>query len=159
MQYRGKLAAVFAIATGFGFAAAPLVGQAAPQPRVYRLATVDGQPLPVTVEEEEGCREEVTAATLTLGDDGTWRLEVTERETCGDAVEEKTETEEGTYTAEGETLRFAEADDDADDPDDDAEDEDDDLDLDDFEVATLGADGLIVQLEGGRAAVFRPEAG
>src|SRR5690606_33035977 len=29
----------------------------------------------------------------------------------------------------------------------------------DFEVATLSADGLTVQLEGGRVAVFRPEAG
>lgn len=120
--------------------------------------------LPVVAEEaeEDGCREEVTDATLTFVDSMTWRLEVAERETCGDTVEEETEAEEGTYTTEGDALRFAESDDEPDEVDDDEVDDDEadtELDLDDLGPGTLNADGLTIRLEGGRIALFRSQAG
>lgn len=161
MQHLGKLVV---LALGLGVAApaaGPAHGQAAAQDRTYRLAEVDGRPLPVTVEEEDGCREEVAAAALTLRADGEWLLEVDERETCGDAVEEETEEESGTYTTEGDTVRFLDDDADEDDDEEDEaegdEDDEDELDLDDLDVGTIGGDGLTVRLEDDRATlVFRP---
>lgn len=154
MQYRGRIIALAAVVAGFPLAGAQLDGQTAAQDRIYRLVSVDGQPLPVTVEEEDGCREEVAEATLTLRESGEWRLEVAEREVCGDAVdEEETDDEAGRYTTEGDTVRFLDddADDEADaseeeaDEADEADEEDDEgeLDLDDLGVGTLDADGRV----------------
>ena len=82
-------------------------GRAGTEPaEVLRLAEVGGQRLPVSYPEEPGCREEVLGATLTLEADGEWEMRMNKREICGDTVSEDEDVEEGTYTREGEVLRF-----------------------------------------------------
>lgn len=89
-------------------AASACAGQADPSPaEVFRLTEVSGQPLPVSYPEEQGCTEEVMGATLALEADGEWEMRMDKREICGDAVSEDEDVEEGTYTREGQTLRFA----------------------------------------------------
>ena len=78
-----------------------------PEPaEVFRLTEVGGQSLPVSYPEEQGCTEEVLGATLALEADGEWEMRMDKREICGDAVSEDEDVEEGTYTREGQTLRF-----------------------------------------------------
>ena len=72
----------------------------------FRLTEVGGRPLPVAYPEEPGCTEEIRSATLELGADGGWEMTMTKRETCGDAVEEDEDVEEGTYTVAGQSYRF-----------------------------------------------------
>jgi hypothetical protein len=139
-----------ALGVGLAVAATIRAGQAQPAQEVYRLATVDGAPLPVVVEQEDGCSEEVTAATLTLHPEGRWQLESTERETCGSDVREDSDTEEGRYEREGRNLRFLDDDGD-DDPDSDDADE---IDIDDLEAGAVAGPGLSVRLEGGQTLVF-----
>src|SRR5688572_1828128 len=55
--------------------AAPATPPSSPAATVYRLAQVGGKALPVEVEKGWRCREDVTAGTLTLGNDGRWVLE------------------------------------------------------------------------------------
>ena len=74
---------------------------------IFRLTEVGGQPLPVSYPEEDGCEEEILGATLFLESDGEWEMEQTKREVCGDDVEEDEDVEEGTYTVQGSTYRFA----------------------------------------------------
>lgn len=114
----------------------------------YVLAEVQGQALPVLTEEENGCREEVLAATLTLEADGDWEMEYTERETCGAEVEEDEEDAEGDFTVDGTTVRFSD--------DDESRDPTDEIDLDELGVGTLSEAGLSVRLQDGRTVlVFR----
>jgi hypothetical protein len=77
-----------------------------PHVGTYDLVSIDDDDLPAVVERSTDCVEEVTAASLVLGPDWTYRIEVSERETCGEDVEEDTETESGTYTMDGATLVF-----------------------------------------------------
>ena len=98
-----------ALATAYAGAQVPT------QERTYRLTTVAGRALPAVVEEENGCREEILAATLTLETGGRWVLVSTEREVCGSSTEQEEEREAGTYTLDGAALRFARTDDDDDD--------------------------------------------
>jgi hypothetical protein len=116
----------------------------APPATTYKLVQVGGKPLPVEVEKEWRCREDVTAGTLTLRDDGRWLLETTAREVCGDRTTTEQDDDDGRYTVEGQTLRFL---------DDDGEENTKDwnigkdVDLDDLRTGTLGTDGtLTVQL-------------
>ncbi len=83
----------------------PPPGATAPPSTRYTLTQVDGKPLPFVVENGWRCREEVTAATLTLGG-GRWRLETVTRERCGDRIEEERDDDDGSYTRERETIHF-----------------------------------------------------
>ncbi len=126
---------------------------AAPEP--YQLIEVAGKPLPAVIDKEWRCREEVTAATLTLSNGGNWLLQTTTREVCGERVAEtETDTEDGRYAVEGQTVRFY--DDDGRD-DDHYRDNEIDLDLDDLDTGTLTPGGtLTIRLEDGRTTlVFR----
>jgi hypothetical protein len=87
-------------------AAAAQAAPAAPAETRYVLVDVGGKALPVEIEKEWRCREEVTAGTLRLREDGLWRLETSVRETCGDRTETELEDEDGRYRAEGTTLHF-----------------------------------------------------
>ncbi|MGH7551793.1 MAG: hypothetical protein ACREMQ_02040 [Longimicrobiales bacterium] len=111
----------------------------------FRLASVAGQPLPALIEQEGDCREELTAATLTLETNGRWMLVSTEREVCGTRVDDEEERENGTYTTERQTLRFL--DDDGKPP---VDDDDDELDVSDLVTGTRSADGLVVRLADGK---------
>ena len=122
----------------------------------YSLASVSGKALPVEVEKELRCREDVTAGTLALRSDGRWRLETSRREVCGDRTEKDLDDDDGTYRTEGRTLRFFDGDG--------RENTDDwdlgrEIDLDDLRTGTLAADGsLTVELADGKnRLVFRPE--
>jgi hypothetical protein len=48
----------------------------------------------------------VTAGTLLLREDGRWRLETTVRETCGGRTRMDRDDDDGTYHAQGATIRF-----------------------------------------------------
>ena len=111
----------------------------------YQLAQVAGQPLPVVTEQTDDCRDELIRATLTLETDGRWTLVTTENEICGQETEEEEDTEDGTYTIEGETIRFL--DDDGDTPQDDGNDAE--LEVDDLVQGTRTADGLTVRVADG----------
>lgn len=72
----------------------------------YALVDVDGKGLPVETEKEWRCREEVTAGTLILREDGRWRLDTSVRETCGERTTMDQEDEDGRYRSEGTTIHF-----------------------------------------------------
>ena len=150
MQHRNAVMIIAAAVLG-GFAATPASAhaQAVDHTGAWRLVEVAGAALPFVSEDSDGCREEVSAATLTLEADGDYVLETIEREICGDVVEQDDDREEGEYRIEGTAVRFDEEDDD-----DDANDED--VDIDDLVVGTVSADGLTVRLDDGRTVlVFR----
>jgi len=87
--------------------------QTSPPPAIagtYTLAQVDNGDLPAVVREADGCREELTAATLTLQADNTWNLQTTIKRQCGEqTAEEKTATQQGTFTAAELAIQFAAA--------------------------------------------------
>ena len=87
----------------------PAAAQTAAETR-YVLVEVGGRRLPAETDKEWRCREEVTAGTLLLRDDGRWRLETDTRETCGDRVTTDRDSDDGTLRREGATLRFLEDD-------------------------------------------------
>ena len=151
MQNRTKLLALASIAvSAIAIDATPASAQAVSAEETYRLVQVSGTALPALVEaDDDGCREEILAGTLTLETDGDWELTLSERETCGDDVEQDEDTEEGEYRVEGSTIRFVENDDD---DDDDAE-EDGDRDLDDLATGTRTGDGLTVTLGDGETVL------
>ncbi len=93
-------------ATAAAQASPDTVRSAGPAETRYVLVDVGGKSLPVEVEKEWRCREEVTAGTLLLREDGRWRLETTRRETCGSRVETDQEDEDGIYRTEGATIHF-----------------------------------------------------
>lgn len=129
------------LATGAGWT--PAVAQDS-----YRLVSVAGKTLPATVEDGLVCREEVTAGTLTLRPDSTWLLETTKREVCAGRTETESDTEDGRYTMQGQTIRFL---DDDGKPD---TDDDDDDDLDDLTTGTIGTnETLTAKLEDNRTTV------
>src|SRR5688572_19574197 len=78
----------------------------APKESRYVLVDVGGKALPAEIEKEWRCREDVTAGTLLLREDGRWRLETSVRETCGDRTEMEHEDDDSRYRAEGTTLHF-----------------------------------------------------
>ena len=130
---------------------------AAPVETRYTLVQVAGRALPVETEKELRCRDEVTAGTLALRDDGRWRLETDTREICGDRTETDRDDEDGTYRTEGGTLRFL---------DEDGRENtsgwslDRELDLDELAAGTLGDGGtLSVRLaDDNTVLLFRREA-
>jgi hypothetical protein len=144
------LFAALAASTGLS-----LAGEAAAQvatQETYQLAQVAGQQLPVVTEESGDCRDELHAATLTLGTDGRWTLVTTEQEICPQETEEEEDTEEGTYTLEGETIRFMDSDGET--PVDDGDDTE--LEVDDLVQGTRTGEGLTVRVADGETElVFR----
>jgi hypothetical protein len=122
-----------------------------PAPTRYTLAEVGGKALPTTIEKELRCREDVTAATLSLSQDGRWMLETATREICGDRTEEDSDRDHGTYAREGQNLRFLD-----DDGEENRESMGTDDDLDDLKSGTIAADGsLTVTLADGTPLLFR----
>jgi hypothetical protein len=107
-----RAAFVAAIAAGFcaiGDAAAQQAAPPAPYAGVYTLAQVDKADLPMLVSEKDGCKHEITAAKLTLTAESKYRLEATVRETCGEKTQEKTKTEQGSFSGDASKLTFTSA--------------------------------------------------
>jgi hypothetical protein len=128
--------------------------RAAPTVTSYTLVRVGDDTLPARVEKEWRCQEDVIAGRLSLRQDGRWLLETTTREVCGERIEEDHDTDDGTYTTQGQTLRFL---------DDDGRENNDrgwgigtDIDLDELKTGTLASDGtLTVKLADGTPLLFR----
>lgn len=114
---------------------------------VFRLAEVGGQPLPVSYPEEGGCREEVVGATLALQADGEWVMRMDKRERCGQAVSVDEDVERGTYTREGDALRFTSPRGAAGAPG--------EIEIENLSDGTLAAGELTARLESGLVLVFR----
>ena len=81
----------------------------------YTLSTINGQGLPRTVYEGDDLgfyyKLEFMSGTLTLNSNGTFTDATTIRETEGDAAPEtRTETTNGTYTRNGNTLTLTDVD-------------------------------------------------
>jgi hypothetical protein len=98
------IAAVVSLTVTVGPAAQAVA--AVPVETRYVLVDIGGKALPVEIEKGWRCREDVTAGSLILREDGQWRLETSVRETCGDRPAMEQEDEDGTYRAEGTTLHF-----------------------------------------------------
>lgn len=114
----------------------------------YQLAQIDEADLPVVIAERDGCREEVTAATLAFDAENQWRFEASVRATCGEDVEERTIAREGTFSSDGTNIEFnrAPADPDAEPAADSG--------LDEFTTGTLQEEGIAIAL-GERVLIFR----
>ena len=109
-----KYARIAAVLGALAFWTANAAAQGA---GTYHLTKVGQSGLPAVMEEEEGCREEVNSATLTLDGSGSWKLHATGREVCKDEVETETETDSGEYTMDGKNVVFVGVDVDEDDND------------------------------------------
>lgn len=155
MIYRIALGVALAVAGGL----VPMDANAQTAPAlagVYRLVEIDAGPLPAFIEQEGNCREELISASLVLLAEGEWSLVSTDRESCGERVEEEEETEEGTFTLQGSTITFL--DEDGDLPRDRTPAPGQprgDLDIEELATGTLAGDLLTVRLEDGVVAVFR----
>jgi hypothetical protein len=139
------IAAALVLAAAFaGRAEAQAVGS-------YKLVQVGDDALPAVVAQEEGCRQEISWATLTLGQNGKWTLSTRGRKVCGRQTETEVDSDGGRYTVSGQTLRFSEDDGDRGEADgDDA--------LDDFMEGSLNGDTLRIRTSD-RYLVFRRNGG
>lgn len=144
---------LFILAAGMGLTAmarqTPLASPLVPGD--YRLVSVGGKSLPALLDTDDGCRELVTAATLSLGADGKWTLRHDERHECPSGVRNKTESEHGKYTMSGSTVTFMDDDGDRNT----GGTPDDDIDLDELDQGTLLGTTLNVRLKEGQALVFQ----
>jgi hypothetical protein len=147
-KHRRTIATLAILAASAGTTALVARAQTAAQ-EVFQLVGVAGQPLPVLLEEDGDCREELLSATLTLETDGRWVLATNEREACGDDIESDEDQEDGTYAVEGQTLRFLDDDGDAPDADDADDDDDQEIDVDDLTTGTRSGGDLVVRLADG----------
>ena len=73
---------------------------------VWTLSTVDGVPLPVVISQFGDAKIELLSDTLTLAANGTSTERAQSRFTAGSRVETDTTTEDGSFTIEGNTIRF-----------------------------------------------------
>jgi len=150
MTNRTKVLPLALLATG-----AALVMGAGPWRPVqenFRLISVAGKSLPVVVEQEGECREELQSAMLTLDTNGKWSLVVTEKEICGTNQDNEEEREHGTYKANGTTVQFFDENGKPTVPDAD----DGELDVADLREGTRSSDGLTVRLADGKTdLIFR----
>ncbi|WP_420126520.1 hypothetical protein [Longimicrobium sp.] len=122
-------------------------------PGAYTLAQVDGRALPLVVETDGACRDELLSATLTLAE-GVWTLDTVERELCeGQAAKEDRESERGRYTLAGAAVTFTP--DDTDRPDADDAPGAVDIDVDELATGTVEGGALTVRLHGGQTLAFR----
>jgi hypothetical protein len=125
---------------------------AAPAPDItgeYTLAQIDDADLPIVISEADGCRREITSATLTLAAENHWTLRAQLRETCGEEVTEKAVRQQGTYSSEERTLQFTAA------ADEEAEAAADDIPVVEIDPVTVGAvsdAGIQVTLGSGETA-------
>ena len=78
----------------------------APIAGTYSLAQVDKAELPILIEEKDGCRQEVTAAKITLTAENKYTFEATIRESCGEKIQENTRSEQGAVSVNGASLTF-----------------------------------------------------
>ena len=123
-------------------------GGAAPS-GVWLLTRIGGEELPAMVEVDGGCREEVTVAVLTFEANNAWHLEWTEREICGDKVDEESESETGVFTFSGNNVELL-------DGRGMTQQEDSGDDLDDLSTGTLAGNTLTLRLgKTDRTATFR----
>lgn len=136
-----------------GAAAAQQPAAASSLPGTYELVEVKEAPLPVTVEEKGNCVEQVTAGKLILEPGGSWKIELTEVETCGTDVDTDMETEDGRYSVNGSSINFRADGDAADDPD------PNELDLDEAVSGTIEGDMIHVTMRDNVVAVFRRSTG
>ncbi len=104
---------------------------------------VGGKGLPVEIEREWRCRDEVTAGTLVLREGSHWRLQTRVRQTCGDRTEMDQEDEDGMYRTEGATIHFLDDDGNRNDADWSLERE---IDLDELDHGSLDGGMLTVRL-------------
>ena len=78
----------------------------------YALVAINGQDLPVYVGSYEGCDEYAAEGTLELSADGRYTFRSTMREDCAASSELESGTEQeselGTYTVDGRTVRLRE---------------------------------------------------
>ena len=74
----------------------------------YRMRSVNGETLPVVLEEFGSYRAELTAASLTLDDDGRFTESSTVRETDGGQTVTTIGSCPGSYTRGGSTITFEE---------------------------------------------------
>lgn len=125
--------------TGAASHAAPAPAEAAAERR-YTLVDVGGKGLPVEIEKEWRCRDEVTAGTLVLREDSRWHLETSIRETCGGRTKMDQEDEDGVYRTEGTTIRFLDDDGERNDADSSLEAE---IDLDELDHGSIADGGLL----------------
>lgn len=125
----------------------------AQQTQSWSLVEVSGDALPVVVDVDDDCREEVVGGTLTLAVDGTWTLVTLERETCGGDVKESEDTEEGRYEAEGDRVRFFDEDGDPGTEEID-DDQDDEVDVEDLMSGTRAGTTMTVELVHGTATLL-----
>lgn len=149
------LAAIFAVAP---MAAATHASAQVAQPETWRLADIDGSPMPAVVDIEDDCAETIAAATLTLDANGEWTLIWTEQETCGGEIEDEDEDERerGRYTVDGQTVRFLDEDGEAGEEDDSDDEDEVDVDIEELSVGTRSAATLTVRLRDGQTnLVFR----
>lgn len=113
MRTRHTAALVAALcALGLATERAEAQQSAAPPPGLagtYTLVQVDEAELPVMIGEADGCRQEITAATLALEAGNRWTLDAKVKETCGETVTEKTAIQTGTFTESQQALRFTAA--------------------------------------------------
>ena len=72
----------------------------------YALAKVDNADLPILIAEKDGCKQEITTAALTITPENKYIFESTIKETCGDKVQEKKNSEKGTLAAAAEKISF-----------------------------------------------------
>lgn len=150
-KHETKIAIAALAAAGMGVTATAFAQGRTAAAEVYRLTEVNGGALPVVVEQDERCREELLGGTLTLETDGRWRLMTQEREVCGADVEAEEESEDGIFTREGQTIRFLEEDGE---PNDDEGDEG--IDAENLSVGTVAGGALTVRLaDGATTLTFR----
>ncbi len=73
----------------------------------YQLAYVDGEALPVTIDENPDCKVELVDGDLRIRDDGSFDLRASSRTTCGgEPISDDVRTAEGTVDRSGDRLRF-----------------------------------------------------
>lgn len=149
MRIRLQALLVFAASIGT-MAMVAQSGIGAAQAGSYRLTSVAGNALPTPLGMENGCKEMVTAGTLTLSD-GKWTLRYDERHECPSGARMSAESETGKYSMDGSTITFM---------DDDGErntggSPDDDIDLDELDHGTLSGNTLTVKLKEGQTVVFQ----
>ncbi|HJU72752.1 MAG TPA: hypothetical protein VJ717_03330 [Gemmatimonadaceae bacterium] len=74
---------------------------------VYTLLTINGQQLPVVVQQQGSDRAEITQGSVTINENGTFTDVTQVRFTISGQVSNDTETASGTWTRTGSTLQFS----------------------------------------------------
>jgi hypothetical protein len=70
----------------------------------YTLRTINGQPLPVVLQQDATSKNEVTAGAIAIGPGTAWTISLTVRSTLGVDVSLSTSTLVGTWTRSGERV-------------------------------------------------------